>query len=379
MSMEEWRRHPDNPRNTPKISPEENQRLLDEALATGQKWDVQERINARRLADLNAECGGGLGKIQAPAKFDAAIPTPRCQAGAGAFGTYFVHTSEKHGFKVFRNEDEDADPGWEFDRLGKAHAAGVNVPEPLAINYTKDGTHTLTLRHMKGYREIADVYGGSGDLSRAPLIIRLKLAREFRKLHTEGIAHGDIHSGNFMVNEKSKRVALVDFGFSTQIDDAPHRIHNKDGVENLMADLVRLPEYFGLRSFTRDYQGVLSNISTQAKDYNRSWDNYELAIKRYYDVLEAELLDADRRPRSRFVSGADQPRIPGITRAVLTANANTFQRGVMEQVAQQQPSLFKQGAKNLGLKPAQLHRALAPERAARKAALRQRPFGTPLG
>jgi hypothetical protein len=171
----------------------------------------------------------------------------------------------------------------------------------------------------------------------------------------------------------------VDFGFSTQIYDAPHRIHNKDGVENLMADLVRLPEYLGLRSFTRDYQGVLSNISTQAKDYDRSWEKFELGIKRYYDVLEAELLDADRRPRSRFVSGADQPRIPGITRAVLTANANTFQRGVMEQAAQQQPSLFKQGAKNLGLKPAQLHRALAPERAARKAALRQRPFGTPLG
>ena len=54
MSMEEWRNHPDNPRNTPKISPEENQRIIDEALAAGQKWDVQERINARRLADLNA-------------------------------------------------------------------------------------------------------------------------------------------------------------------------------------------------------------------------------------------------------------------------------------------------------------------------------------
>jgi hypothetical protein len=57
MSMEEWRNHPDNPRNTPKISPEENQRLLDEALATGQKWDVQERINARRHAGLQGESG----------------------------------------------------------------------------------------------------------------------------------------------------------------------------------------------------------------------------------------------------------------------------------------------------------------------------------
>lgn len=372
MSMEEWRNHPDNPRNTPKLSPEENQRIIDEALAAGQKWDVQERINAHRLADLQAECGGGLGKIQAPAKFDAATPNPRCQAGAGAFGTYFVHTSEKYGIKLFRNEDEDVDPGWEFDRLGAAHRAGVNVPEPLAINYTKDGTHTLTLRHMKGYREIGDVYstGGFG----LPRIVQLKIARQFRTLHTEGIAHGDIHGGNILVHPRSKRVALVDFGYSTQIYDAPHRIHNRDGVRNLMGDLERLPEFLGLSSFSHDYRGVLSNITKQALDYDRSWDKYERAIKRYYDVLEAELLDGERRSRSRFVSGADQPRIPGITRAILTANANTFQLGVLEQVRRLQPTLFAEGAQNLGLKPAQLYRALAPERKARL----RKPFGTTL-
>ena len=82
MSMEEWRNHPDNARNTPKISPEFGQKIEDEALAHGHKWEVQEKINARRLAELQAECGSGLGKIQAPAKFDAAIPTPLCQAGA---------------------------------------------------------------------------------------------------------------------------------------------------------------------------------------------------------------------------------------------------------------------------------------------------------
>ena len=83
MSMEEWRNHPDNARNTPKISPEFGQKIEDEAIAHGHKWEVQEKINARRLAELQAECGSGLGKILAPAKFDAAIPTPRCQAGAG--------------------------------------------------------------------------------------------------------------------------------------------------------------------------------------------------------------------------------------------------------------------------------------------------------
>ena len=384
MSMEEWRNHPDNARNTPKISPEFGQKIEDEALAHGHKWEVQEKINARRLAELQAECGSGLGKIQAPAKFDAAIPTPRCQAGAGAFGTYFVHPSEKYGIKLFRNEDADADPGWEFDRMGRAHNAGVNVPEPLAINYTKDGVHTLRLRHLKGYTEAGDLYAHGGqDLRNAPLIVQVKLAREFRKLHTDGLAHGDIHGGNIMVNPKSKRVGLVDFGYSTQIDDVAHRIHNRDGVTNLMYDLRRLPDYLGLPSkgteFLARSKGVLSNIENQANDYRSSWDKYEFAIKRYYDALEAELLWNDRKPRSRFVSGANQPRIPGITRRLLTANANTRQRELMEFAGHQNPSLFRAGAKQMGLKPAQLLKALKPEREARQARVRQKPFGTTIG
>lgn len=384
MSMEEWRNHPDNPRNTPKISPELGQKIEDEALAHGQKWDVQEKINARRLADLQAECGGGLGKIQAPAKFDAAIPTPRCQAGAGAFGTYFVHPSEKYGIKLFRSEDFDADPGWEFDRIGKAQAAGVNVPEPLAINYTKDGMHTLRLRHLKGYTEAAELYSHGGeDLRNAPLIIQVKLAREFRKLHTEGLAHGDIHGGNFMVNPKSKRVALVDFGYATQIDDVSHRIHNRDGVENLIHDLRRLPDYLGLPGrggeFLDRNKGVLANIQAQAEDYHRSWDKFELGIKRYHDALESELLWEDRLPRSRFISGVDQARIPGLTRRIVTANVGSQRRRQMEAFAGgNNASRFARNAKQLGLKPAQLFRALQPERDARRARNRAQPFGTPL-
>lgn len=51
QSMEEWRNSPDNPRNNPKISPEENQRIIDEILAHGHIWEVQEKINARRLVE----------------------------------------------------------------------------------------------------------------------------------------------------------------------------------------------------------------------------------------------------------------------------------------------------------------------------------------
>ena len=52
QSMEEWRNSPDNPRNNPKLSPEENQRIIDETLAHGHIWEVQEKINARRLGRL---------------------------------------------------------------------------------------------------------------------------------------------------------------------------------------------------------------------------------------------------------------------------------------------------------------------------------------
>ena len=117
--------------NKQKLSPERARKITDEAINGGKVWDVQEKINARRRA---MECGGGgMGKLAAPAKFDALIPNPRCQAGEGAFGAYFVHPSEKFGVKLYRNLDED-DVDWGYDRLDKAHAAGVNVLDPFSMN-----------------------------------------------------------------------------------------------------------------------------------------------------------------------------------------------------------------------------------------------------
>jgi hypothetical protein len=158
-----------------------------------------------------------------------------------------------------------------------------------------------------------------------------------------------------------------------------------------MQDLDRLPGFLGLpgngKEFRARYKGVLDNIETQATNWDKgvkrsqSWERFELGVKRYHDALERELLGQEglKLPRSRFISGADQPRIPGLTRGILTANANTFQRRVMEQVgAQGDPSFFQQAAKGLGLKPASLQRALQPERDARLARQRRQPYGTPL-
>jgi hypothetical protein len=394
MSMDEWRKSPQSARNNPKLSSEQAQRIADEAVAGGQKWDVQEKINARRQADLNTECGLGLGKVLAPAKFDALTPNPRCQAGEGAFGTYFVHPSEKYGVKLFRNGDED-DVGFEFDMLDRARAAGVNAPDPLSMNAIRDmdgeiRAQTLVLSHMKGYSTLNSLgwSDGQGRASSAPLITKVKLAREFRKLHIEGLAHGDIHSGNIMASAVSKKPALIDFGYATNLDSY-HPGHGRSGIQNLMKDLNRLPEFLGLpgngKEFRARYKGVLDNIETQATNWDKgaqrsqSWDRFEVGVKRYHDALERELLRGNSKPRSRFFSGADQPRIPGLTRGILTANVNTAQREIMEKLAAQgDPSFLKPVAKGLGLKPARLQSALQPERDARLAKQRRQPYGTPL-
>jgi serine/threonine protein kinase len=396
MSMDEWRKSPQSARNNPKLSPERAQQIADEAIAGGQKWDVQEKINARRQAELNTECGLGLGKVLGPAKFDALVPKPRCQAGEGAFGTYFVHPSEKYGVKLFSNGDED-DVGFEFDMLDRARAAGVNAPDPLSMNAVRDidgeiRSQTLVLSHMKGYSTINSLgwSDGQGRASRAPLITKVKLAREFRKLHTEGLAHGDIHSGNIMASAVSKKPALIDFGYATNLDSY-HPGHGRSGIQNLMVDLNRLPEFLGLpgngKEFRARYKGVLDNIKTQATNWDmgvqrsQSWDRFEVGVKRYHDALESELLGQEglKLPRSRFISGADQPRIPGLTRGILTANVNTAQREILENLAAQgEPSFLKPVAKGLGIKPPSLERALQPERDARLAKQRRQPFGTRL-
>lgn len=385
-SREEWRDSPDNPRNKPKLSPEDAKRITDEAIAGGQKWDTFEATKARRQAENAAFCAGDLtpGKLLAPAKFDAAIRTPRCQAGDGAFGTYFVHTSGKYGVKLFRDSADDV--SFEFDILGKAHASGANVPEPLALNGTRDPdgdvrSQTLIMSHMKGYQTLSSTYPGPnpGSAADAPLIVQVKALREFRKLHTYGLAHGDIHSGNVLVHPRSNKVAIVDFGYATEIDSPRHPHHYRDGLQNLLQDLERLPRFVGFDGdFVNRHQGVIDNINEQAANYSRNWEKYELAVQRYHDALETELLWDVRRPRSRFVSGADQPRIPGLTRRILTANANTFQRQAMEYMHGQDLSLFQQGAKHLGVKPPRLFLALKPERDARFARQRKQPFGTPI-
>lgn len=333
-TLADWRKHPDNPRNKPpSLDAKQADRIIEQALAKGDKAQWQERINARRKAAIEAACRATLGKVNpSTPKLDAYTPEDktRCYVGGGAFGSYYVHPSREYGIKHYRDPDDSSyqDIEREFDMQSQAHWLKAPVSEPLAIR-----SRTMVMQHLDGYKEAQSAFGSYvlGENSSASVGSRAKILKAFLPLHLDGMAHGDIHGGNVLFNPKTKKVALVDFGYATQRGDHPYDsnsypAHNRSGAQNLRWDLVRLPQLLGLDEnprFMSRWSGTLDLIENIAEGEHsgsgQDWDVAERAIKRYYAGMADEL----RRqagvytPRSKMIADIDQPRIPGLTNAIL--------------------------------------------------------------
>lgn len=58
------------------------------------------------------------------------------------------------------------------------------------------------------------------------------LATQLQEMHSAGLAHGDIHAGNVMLDLKN-RFYFIDFGFSTLKEEAPTRFEERRFDDNL--------------------------------------------------------------------------------------------------------------------------------------------------
>ena len=324
ISLADWRKSPKNPRNKPKLSPEEANRISKEAVAKGKKLDM-------------ARPGCSLKKTDS--RTDAFTPA-KSKCASGAFGTYYVHPSKKYGVKTFTEVlGDEADPGFEFDMLGKAHYAGVNVPEPLAMNSVargdgEDRVETLIMTHMDGYKTLAKarehgnfptirVSDRYGDMVEMPRLIQLNFAREMKKLHMAGMSHGDLHTGNLMYKldgKDAKKIGIIDMGYAMDMDTANHPIHGREPQENLLNDMRRIEDMLGIEKEIRPIKkrGLGNLIEETAIDYGRRWETYELAVSRYYDVV-FRLINRNGSPRSKLLNSVEQPRIPGLNKEILRA------------------------------------------------------------
>ena len=372
ISLAEWRKSPKNPRNKPKLSKADADRIAKEAIAEGNILDM-------------SRAGCGLKKLDS--RTDAYLPA-KAQCGSGAYGTYYVHSSREYGVKTFTGAAADqADPELEFDMLGKAHHAGVNTPEPLAMNtVTRTGdsdwsedeqVQTLIMTHMAGYQTLAKAreYGNFptirvedryGDLVEAPRLIQLNFARELKKLHMAGIAHGDLHTGNIMYKqggENKYKVGFIDMGYAQDMDLPRHPITERSPIETLKDDMIRMESMLGIDEELRPitHKGLIGVITDAAEDYSNRWETYELAIGRYYELV-FRAINRNKSPRSKLLSSGDMEKIPGLNKAILKGNFSSskleFMNSLVHHGGLLDSQYFQRLKKRIGLKEEEVRQAL---------------------
>jgi len=86
----------------------------------------------------------------------------------------------------------------EWRALRRLRAAGVSVPEPLALARLEDGDRLLVLRYVEG-RPLRDALcAPRGERRRLLSLLGTRIA----ELHAAGFVHGDLHHGNIVVGER---------------------------------------------------------------------------------------------------------------------------------------------------------------------------------
>jgi serine/threonine protein kinase len=260
-----------------KLSDTDADRIISEAIEGGKKWDVHENLKKR----------GGDCRTDAKKK-------ARCRVGGGAYGDYYVHTSQEYGVKVIKEDDQDA-IYYEANMLEYAHSTGAPVPQFIAQR-----GNAIVMEHMRGYKTVEDVFGGNKILfdKNTPVDVKLQFLEGTKKLHAAGIAHGDLHNANVLYNPETKKLAFIDWGYSAEIEDRfganPSRGYSS-GSEILQRELLRLPMSLGLdnqlsQKFSRRYNTAFDKALEDPQK------NYDILLNRYYKDLEKHVKMAGGLP-----------------------------------------------------------------------------------
>jgi predicted Ser/Thr protein kinase len=265
-----------------KITDQEADSIISEAVKGGKKWGPFEALKRRNQGRCDAKT------------------VSRCRRGGGSYGDYYVHTSEKYGVKVMK-EKEDWTPPGETSRVGKlvayestiqdlANKTGANVPAVLAIRSNK-----VVMEHLKDYQEAANFGNGRNVAGRdLPIEAREDFIKSMKALHTAGIAHGDLHDSNVMMNPKTKKMAIIDWGYATAVGQGDNPTNGRSPLQNLQRELNQMPYHLGLNT-TIEVPKNFPRLNEKSR---------EIAIKNLYTRVEREFAKANGTfvPRSRLIS-----------------------------------------------------------------------------
>jgi histidine kinase len=136
----------------------------------------------------------------------------------------------------------------EYDIIEGLHLAGVRN----AIKKTREnGRHVLIMEWIKGQPLKEAFRDKTGDIVDA-LHIAIAASNALAEIHENQIIHRDVTPNNFLVDLQERRVWLIDFGISTNLNLKQAFIGNPDRIEGTVSYVS--PEQTGRMNRTVDYR-----------------------------------------------------------------------------------------------------------------------------
>ncbi|MBS1107796.1 MAG: kdkA 1 [Deltaproteobacteria bacterium] len=141
----------------------------------------------------------------------------------------------------------------EWRMLATMHAAGIPVPEPLALGALANGDRLLALRWIDG-KPLTEALHDAPAARRALLAA---LAALVRRVHETGVVHGDLHAGNILVDTRGP--LLIDWQHARPARAPGDRVRDLARLEFSLAPLVSRGRRLRVR------RGVLGVPATREK------------------------------------------------------------------------------------------------------------------
>ena len=150
----------------------------------------------------------------------SAKPRSRSHSSSGSSSSKFV-------------KKPDAKVSYDEFRIQKiAYDAGIPTPKPISFfQKGEDEFGTLKMKKIKG-KNLAEKYDGSeGDFSKLPEKIQTEIRRLVSELLKHGIEYVDITSYNFVEEEKTGKLFIIDFGHAKFFEEDEKKL-DENSIEN---------------------------------------------------------------------------------------------------------------------------------------------------
>lgn len=264
-----------------KISDQEADQIISEAVAGKKKWGPFEALKRKNKARCEGRSDGRT--------------VSRCRLGGGAYGDYYVHTSEKYGVKVQKDSGTEIEflTKYEATIQDKANQSGANVPAVLSVRGNK-----VVMEHLKGYETVEDYTGTSSSWVAGRNLStesRRDFIRNMKALHIAEIAHGDLHDSNVMIHPQTKKMAIIDWGYATAAGEGSNPTNGRSPLSNLKRELD---------SMSRRHLNLSKDFSVTDNFTSLPPETRAVAIKNLYTQIERQFEKEVNNfvPRSRLIS-----------------------------------------------------------------------------